>query len=137
MSNSLPKRDSQPETATNQGLPRQSRAQLHLHEDALKLPRTVCPYLGSWDDPSTARSYVTDANYCYHVRPATIVKSEVQRTHCLTYHHTQCPIFRREVEVVLPPRHLRHFRRARLVVPVLLVCMAFILAAVILASVVR
>lgn len=137
MSNSQPKRDTKPYQATDERSLRQSHTQQPLQTESLNLPRTVCPYLGSWDDPSTARSYVTDANYCYHVRPATMVKAEVQRTHCLTYHHTQCPIYRQEMEVVLPPRHLRHFRRARLVVPVLLVCMAFILAAVILASVVR
>lgn len=94
---------------------------------------TLCPYLGSHQDPATARSYVTPDNCCYHVQPATTVKGEHQRVHCLTYSYTKCPIYRHKREIKLPPKRLHRYRRTSYVLPTLVVLL-IIFTAVLLAS---
>jgi hypothetical protein len=94
----------------------------------------VCPYLGSWEDPVTARSYVTHENCCYHVKPAATVKAEHQRTYCLTYQHTQCPIYRHQTEINLPARRLPATGKAQILIPALILCIIFIVAMVLLAG---
>ena len=94
---------------------------------------TLCPYLGSHQDPSTARSYVTPDNCCYHVQPATTVKGETQRTNCLTYNYTKCPIYRHQGEIKLPPKRLHRYSRTNYILPTIFVLL-LIFTAVILAS---
>lgn len=102
---------------------------------ATPIPVKVCPYLGSLDDPSTARSFVTNLNCCHHVRPATAVKPEHQHVYCLTYRHVTCRIYQHDHEITLPSRQKQQGQQVQIALPVLLLCMIFILAAVILTSV--
>jgi hypothetical protein len=120
-------------------------APTHLPEkpqrDAAALARPVihiCPYLGSWEDPVTAHSYVTYENGCHHVKPAATVKAEHQRTFCLTYQHTRCPIYRQQDEVSLPSRPLTGSRQTHYVIPALVLGLGviFILTVAVLAGMV-
>ncbi|NJN54022.1 MAG: hypothetical protein HC804_04245 [Anaerolineae bacterium] len=96
----------------------------------------VCPYLGSWEDPLTARSYVTVENCCHHVKPAATVKAEHQRTYCLTYQHSNCPIYRQQGEINLPSRRLAGAQQPRFLIPALVLGLGviFILTVVVLAG---
>ena len=97
----------------------------------------ICPYLGSHDDPATARSFVTPQNCCYYVQPPTTVKSEHQRGFCLTDRYSRCRIFRHETYVKLPPKRVKRVKsvgKVGYVIPALLVCLVIIFTAVVLAS---
>jgi hypothetical protein len=96
----------------------------------------VCPYLGSWEDPITAYSYVTIENCCQHVTPPATVKAEHQRSYCLTYHHPRCPIYRQQDEVPLPTKQAAKASATHLMIPVVVLCVIFILAIVLLAGMV-
>lgn len=97
-------------------------------------PVTVCPYLGSEEDPMTARSFVTPENCCQHVRPATTVKGEHQRLYCLTSQYHHCTIFKKESAVKLKPKRTLHYQKASYLVPTFLICLIILFTAVILAS---
>ncbi len=101
-------------------------------ETAPKVPLLLCPHLGARTDPATARFYVTAENCCHHVRPATTVKGEQQRTYCLTRTHVNCPIYRHQAAIILPPKRLQRYRKGSYLFPTLFVCLLFIIAAVIL-----
>ena len=94
----------------------------------------LCPYLGSHDDPATARSFVTPQNCCYYVQPATTVKAAHQRGYCLTYRYSQCRIYQHETYVKRPPKRAKSMGKVSFIVPALLVCLVILFTAVVLAS---
>ncbi|MGB8644255.1 MAG: hypothetical protein WCF84_03405 [Anaerolineae bacterium] len=54
----------------------------------------LCPYLGSWQDPSTAFFYPTSGNACYTDTEGETIDKETQAALCLSANHPQCPRFR-------------------------------------------
>jgi hypothetical protein len=56
----------------------------------------ICPFLGLSDDPSTALSFPSTHNRCFHSRSATSVNLEFQRKYCLSIDHINCEEYNRE-----------------------------------------
>jgi len=67
----------------------------------------VCPYLGLSDDPETALYYPSPINHCNRAKPAFPVKSDYQRSCCLTATHSDCTVFQKDPGFPLPS-DLRH-----------------------------
>jgi hypothetical protein len=63
----------------------------------------MCPFLGLKDDSTTALSFPSSGNHCFHARPVVSVKLEYQGAYCLTLNHTQCEEFVRAPNSPLLP----------------------------------
>lgn len=73
----------------------------------------ICPFLGLKDDSTTALSFPSSGNHCFHAKPVLPVKLEFQGTHCLTAAHISCEEFIRTPNTPLLP-NLRFERGSRL-----------------------
>jgi hypothetical protein len=62
----------------------------------------ICPYLGLAEDPVTPRSYPSQWNLCFHVRPAAPLALEYQYSHCLSPIYTECEIYKGGLVSSLP-----------------------------------
>jgi LysM repeat protein len=69
----------------------------------------MCPFLGLKDDSTTALSFPSSGNHCFHAKPVLPVKLEFQGTHCLSSNHTNCEEFIRRPDTPLLP-NLRYER---------------------------
>lgn len=63
----------------------------------------ICPFLGLKDDPTTALSFPSAGNHCYHAKPVSQVKLDHQVMYCLTAKHASCEEFIRTPDNPLPP----------------------------------
>jgi hypothetical protein len=63
----------------------------------------MCPFLGLRDDSTTALSFPSSGNHCFHAKPVLPVKLEFQGTHCLSSNHTNCEEFIRRPDTPLLP----------------------------------
>lgn len=95
---------------------------------------TLCPHLGAKDDPQLARSYVTTENHCHHVIPVTKIRAEQQRVYCLTDCYQNCPIYRRNEKLRVKPKPAKTNSLKAYLLPTLLVCMMFVLAAAVIVA---
>jgi LysM repeat protein len=64
--------------------------------------KSICPYLGLKEDPTTALDFPSEGNYCHHARPISPVKGIYQQQYCLTAKHSACPVFRAAHPRALP-----------------------------------
>jgi hypothetical protein len=62
----------------------------------------ICPYLGLAEDPVTPRSYPSQWNLCFHVRPAAPLALEYQHSHCLSPIYPECEIYKGGLVSSLP-----------------------------------
>jgi hypothetical protein len=62
----------------------------------------MCPFLGLKDDPTTALSFPSSGNHCFHARPVLPVKLGFQRNYCLSHQYTDCEEFIRKPDSPLP-----------------------------------
>jgi len=58
---------------------------------------SVCPHLGTFDDPETHFSFATASNYCYHVSPPEMIDLTHQDVYCLSDEFKICPKFLHEI----------------------------------------
>jgi hypothetical protein len=63
----------------------------------------MCPFLGLKDDSTTALSFPSSGNHCFHAKPVLPVKLDFQGTYCLSSNHTNCPEFIRKPDTPLLP----------------------------------
>jgi hypothetical protein len=62
----------------------------------------VCPYLGLLEDPDTPRSYPSQWNRCFHVKPIAPVALEHQYGYCLSPVYSECEVYKGELVTSLP-----------------------------------
>jgi hypothetical protein len=62
----------------------------------------LCPYLGLEEDPDTPRSYPSEWNRCFHVKPAAPLALEHQYGYCLSAFYTECEIYQGGLVTTLP-----------------------------------
>jgi hypothetical protein len=62
----------------------------------------VCPYLGLAEDPDTPRSYPSQWNRCFHVKPAAPLALEHQYEYCLSPGYPECEVYKGELAASLP-----------------------------------
>jgi LysM repeat protein len=72
----------------------------------------MCPFLGLKDDSTTALSFPSSGNHCYHAKPVLSVRLDFQGTHCLSSNHTNCEEFIRKPDTPLLPS-LRYERGSK------------------------
>jgi hypothetical protein len=72
-------------------------------EDSADRKGPMCPFLGLKDDSTTALSFPSSGNHCFHAKPVLPVKLEFQGTHCLSSNHTNCEEFIRRPDTPLLP----------------------------------
>ncbi len=65
-------------------------------------PEYLCPYLGLVEDPDTPRSYPSEWNRCFHVKPAAPLALEYQYGYCLSPLYPECEIYTGGLVTTLP-----------------------------------
>jgi len=64
--------------------------------------RSICPYIGLKDDPTTSLHFPSQGNFCHHAKPISGIKAAHQENYCLTASHVRCPVYQAAVPIRFP-----------------------------------
>ena len=111
---------------TNDGEPLFQYLPVENEQERLALKRH-CPFIGLDRDAETIMAYPTSRNYCHRLNPAQGVRTDYQRTHCLTFAHRHCPVLLGHSSKSLPPEIAVTPARRRPIYLILSIASVFVL----------